>query len=73
MQQFALLIFVWECIQQFRMCKQSFLPRKEALNATCEPTATDIGVFHSTDCIFLYHSGALSGSAAYAATISKAF
>jgi hypothetical protein len=55
------------------MCKQSFLPRKEALNATCEPTATDIGVFHSTDCIFLYHSGALSGSAAYAATISKAF
>src|SRR5689334_24331411 len=43
-------------------------PRKRATNATCDPTARDGGVFHSTDSMFTYHFGASSGSRANAAT-----
>ena len=45
-------------------------PRKCATKSTREPTRARRGVFHSTDLMFSYHSGALSGSAAYRATSS---
>src|SRR5262245_59155438 len=44
------------------------LPRKCATKATRDPTASGGGVFHSTDLMFTYHLGALSGSRANAAT-----
>lgn len=39
-------------------------PRKCATNATRDPTASGGGVFHSTDLMFTYHSGACEGSPA---------
>jgi hypothetical protein len=44
------------------------LPRKRATKATRDPRASGGGVFHSTDLMFTYHFGALSGSRANAAT-----
>src|SRR5262245_9513270 len=43
-------------------------PRKVAMNAMRDPTASGRGVSHSTDLMFEYHEVVLSGSAAYAAT-----
>src|SRR6266478_2075064 len=39
-------------------------PRKCATNAIRDPTASGGGVFHSTDLMLMYHSGAFAGSAA---------
>jgi hypothetical protein len=47
-------------------------PRKCATKSIREPTYTGRGVFHSTDLMFRYHRGALSGSAAYRETSSTA-
>src|SRR5207249_8821768 len=43
-------------------------PRNRATNATAEPIRNGGTVFHSTDSMLAYHSGAFDGSAAYAAT-----
>src|SRR5262249_8204926 len=43
-------------------------PRTGPQSATREPSASGGGVCHSTDSMFTYHVGALSGSRAYAAT-----
>src|SRR5687768_7809976 len=43
-------------------------PRNSAMNATREPTRIGGAVFHSTDLMFTYQSGARDGSPAYAAT-----
>jgi hypothetical protein len=44
---------------------------KLATNATRDPTLAGGGVFHSTDSMLTYHSGALSGLAASTATASR--
>ena len=43
-------------------------PRNLATNSTCEPTCSGGGVFHSTESMLTYHSGAFTGSAAYEET-----
>lgn len=48
----------------------SRLPRNLATKATREPTANGRGERHSTDSMFSYQAGALSGSQANAATSS---
>src|SRR5437899_5875440 len=50
---------------------ESRLPRNCATNANRDPTLRGRGVFHSTDLMFSYQSGALSGSATYPATSSR--